>query len=78
MHDGSGEPRSGEHLADLIEAAIKDAREKWGVIIVAVCTDASGESRKARKLLAERFPEMVFPDCQAHQVFPPFYVGGSN
>lgn len=30
--------------------------------------DASGESRKARKMLLARFPYFVCPDCFANQV----------
>ena len=45
-----------------------EAEVEWGVKIVAVCTDASGESRKARKLLKAKLPHLVTPDCYVHQV----------
>ena len=41
---------------------------KWKVNVTAFTTDASGESRKARKMLLMRFPHLVCPDCYAHQV----------
>ena len=45
------------------------AEEEWSVVVVAFTTDASGESRKARKLLVTRhFPHLLGPDCYAHQV----------
>lgn len=47
---------------------IEELRSKWNVIVVAFTTDASGESRKARKMLLTRFPHLVCPDCFAHQV----------
>ncbi|KAI5898768.1 uncharacterized protein SCHCODRAFT_02173469 [Schizophyllum commune H4-8] len=68
VHDGTSEPRSAEHLAELLEAAVKECKEKYGVDVIAICTDASGESRKARSILAKRFPGLVLPDCYAHQI----------
>lgn len=40
----------------------------WGVTYVALTTDASGESKKARRLIRECFLWLVTPDCYAHQV----------
>jgi hypothetical protein len=47
---------------------IEQLKSEWNVTIIAFTTDASGESRKARKMLLERFPNLVCPDCYAHQV----------
>jgi hypothetical protein len=47
---------------------IEHLRSEWGVTVVAFTTDASGESRKARKMLLAQFPHLVCPDCFAHQV----------
>ena len=57
-----------EKLLKLLEEVITEAETVWRVKVVAVCTDASGESRKARKLLKAKFPRLVTPDCYAHQV----------
>lgn len=47
---------------------MKELREDWAVIIIAIVTDASGEARKARQLLGEKYPWLVVLDCYAHQV----------
>lgn len=39
-----------------------------GIILVAWCTDASGESAKMRRLLRQKIPWIVVVDCWAHQV----------
>lgn len=49
-------------------AVIGILESEWKVKVVAFTTDASGESRKARKMLLGRFPHLVCPDCFAHQV----------
>ena len=46
----------------------KMAEEEWGVIVVAFTTDASGESRSARKQLVALFHHLICPDCYGHQV----------
>ena len=68
VHDSSGESKTAEKLLTLLELVIAEAEADWGVKVVAVCTDASGESRKARRLLKAKFPHLVTPDCYAHQV----------
>lgn len=49
---------------------MKELREEWAVVIIAIVTDASGEARKACQLLGEKYPWLVVLDCYAHQVFP--------
>jgi hypothetical protein len=44
-------------------------QSEWNVAVVAFTTDASGESRLARKMLLSQFPHLVCPDCFAHQVW---------
>jgi hypothetical protein len=68
VHDASKERKTAENLFVLMVDVIKQLRSQWNVTITAFTTDASGESRKARKLLLERFPNLVCPDCYAHQV----------
>lgn len=67
VHDSSGESKTADKLLILLESVIREAEKDWGVRVVAVCTDASGESRKARRLLKVKFPHLVTPDCYAHQ-----------
>jgi hypothetical protein len=47
---------------------IAELEDSWGVTVVAFTSDASGESLKARKMIKEKFPRIVVPDCYAHQV----------
>ena len=51
-----------------LENAIKTVRTEYFTFLVAVVTDASGECRKARKVLAQKYPDIIFLDCYAHQV----------
>lgn len=46
-------------------------RNEYGAEVVGVVTDASGECRKARRLLSSEHNDIVFLDCYAHQVFSP-------
>jgi hypothetical protein len=47
---------------------MKDVEGNWKATVVAITSDASGESRAARKRLVDEFPWLVAPDCFAHQV----------
>jgi hypothetical protein len=38
-------------LIPLLEEVIELVRREWGVIVVAIVTDASGECRKARRIM---------------------------
>ncbi|KAH7921716.1 hypothetical protein BV22DRAFT_1018795 [Leucogyrophana mollusca] len=68
VHDASMERKTAENLLYLLEDVLKTVEQEWGGVIVAVVTDASGESRKARRLLGEKHPSLVVLDCYAHQV----------
>ena len=57
-----------DNLFKLMVEVIEHLQSEWKVTVVAFMTDASGESRKARKMLLARFPHLVCPDCFAHQV----------
>ncbi|KAH9046941.1 hypothetical protein EDB84DRAFT_1557976 [Lactarius hengduanensis] len=52
----------------MVDKKVHTVNSEWKVTVVAFTMDASGESRKARKLLLARFPHLVCPDCFAHQV----------
>jgi len=43
-----------------------EVEKNWEVDVVAVTSDASGESHKACKMLHEQFSKFVVIDCQAH------------
>ena len=62
------ERKTAVNLHKQIIEVMKDLKENWDVSVVAVTTDASGESRKARRMLNLDFPELATPDCYAHQV----------
>ena len=51
---------------------MKEVEEKWGAKVVAIVTDASGECRKARRILGQKYPWLVVLDCYSHQVRSPF------
>lgn len=66
--DTSRQPKDAKNLLLLVLDEIKYAVEVLKIVIVAWCTDASGESAKMRRMLAQKFRWMVVLDCWAHQV----------
>ncbi|EIW83473.1 hypothetical protein CONPUDRAFT_53313 [Coniophora puteana RWD-64-598 SS2] len=68
VKDVSSDRRTAAHLKNLIIDVIGKVKAEWQATVVAVTSDASGESRAARKQLLEQFPSLVTPDCYAHQV----------
>ncbi|KAL6309075.1 hypothetical protein BKA93DRAFT_717676, partial [Sparassis latifolia] len=66
-YDISALPKTAENLLEIVLSEIKYYTEKLQVILVAWCTDASGESAKMRRLLVQRFPFLVVLDCWCHQ-----------
>ena len=64
----SGERKTAELFLKQVEDIIEILKTEWQVNVVAFTSDASGESRKARKLLREKCPWIVTLDCYAHQV----------
>lgn len=59
-----------ENLLALLKRSIIDVERDWGAVAVAVVMDASGESRKACRLLGKKYTHIVVLDCYAHQVRP--------
>ena len=51
-----------------IEQVYHKLKDEWGVIVVGLVTDASGEARKARRLFARKYPSLIVLDCYSHQV----------
>jgi hypothetical protein len=56
-----------------LETVFTLLRNDWGAVVIALVTDASGESRKARQLFGEKYPWIIVLDCYAHQVNIEFY-----
>ncbi|KIJ10127.1 hypothetical protein PAXINDRAFT_86523 [Paxillus involutus ATCC 200175] len=69
VHDASNDPKTAEELLKQMLLAISSIETEWGATVVACTTDASGESAKARRLLRQKLPHLVVPDCLAHQVW---------
>ena len=68
VDDTSEERKTAEKLIAHLEAAMKEVEEKWGATVVAIVTDASGECRKARRILGAKYPWLIVLDCYSHQV----------
>lgn len=60
--------KNAENLLEFIVSEVRYCVDTLGTRLVAWCTDASGESRKMRRLLREKFPWIITLDCWAHQV----------
>lgn len=56
------------NLLRVLEEVFEIVQNKWGGVVVAIVTDASGESRKARRLFVKKYPWVIVLDCYAHQV----------
>lgn len=74
VKDTTTERKTAEKLLGHMREVIDFLVNVWGVTVIAVTTDASGESRKARRLLQLALPYLVTPDCYAHQVILLFVV----
>lgn len=68
MHEVGAARKTAEYLLILIKQNLDEARRNYGVEWVGWCTDAGGDSHKARKLLFNELPELICPDCSAHLV----------
>lgn len=68
VYDVSSERKTAENLLRCAEEVI-GMLSRIGCIVVAWTTDASGESRKARRLMVEKNFKICIPDCYAHQVY---------
>lgn len=68
VDDVSGDHKTAENLVQHLERAIEELTMKWEITLVAIVTDASGECRKAKKILRLKYPSLIILDCYAHQV----------
>ena len=59
---------TGVNNATFIETIILEIEERFSVKIGSLITDNAAQMRKARDLLSQRFPHMIFNPCIAHQI----------
>jgi len=74
VHDTSCERKTADNLVVHLNNTIRTVRGDYSAYVAGVVTDASGECRKARRILALEHPDIVFLDCYAHQVFVLLHV----
>jgi hypothetical protein len=67
-HDVSAEQKTGEFLLGLVLDDIQFIEMKYGVILIAYCTDDGGDARKMRRLLLIQMPWLIVLLCWAHQM----------
>lgn len=70
----SNQRKTAEILLEHTERIKALLEKEWNFTIVAFTTDASDKSRKARSLFVKKYPQIVGPDCSAHQVFVYFLI----
>ncbi|CAA7262561.1 unnamed protein product [Cyclocybe aegerita] len=68
VHDALGERKTAEVLLDELERVLSTLQNEWGAVVVGLVTDASGESRKAQRLFACKYPHIIVLNCYAHQI----------
>ena len=66
-YDTSSEPKTAENLLKMLREVLLLVQKEWHVIVIAITSDSSGESRKARVEIVKELPHLVAPDCYAHQ-----------
>ncbi|KZT31206.1 hypothetical protein SISSUDRAFT_970170, partial [Sistotremastrum suecicum HHB10207 ss-3] len=67
LYDTSNERHTAENLLAQMQEVVEILRKDWHVTVIAVTSDASGESKKARQMLGRLRPDLAVPDCYAHQ-----------
>jgi hypothetical protein len=72
VKDTTVERKTADNLFKMMTAVVNKVNLKWGLMVIAFMTNASGESCKACQLLCEVHSDLVTPDCYAHQVITMF------
>jgi hypothetical protein len=67
-HDVSADAKSGEGLLKLVTEDIQWSQDKFGLDIIAICSDNGGDARKMRRLLLALMPWLIIIVCWAHQI----------
>lgn len=68
VHDVSADKKDSDELLKLVLENIVWCEDVLKVRIIAWCTDAGGDCRAMRRKLLEKRPDLIAPDCWAHQV----------
>jgi hypothetical protein len=68
VYDMSTEWKTAAELLKKILEVKEHVETVWKIILVAVTSDASGESSQARRDLVKAFPSLLGPDCYTHQI----------
>lgn len=68
VHNATGDRKTAEALLKELEDVLATLQNDWGAIVVGLVTDASGESRKARRLFGAKYSHIIVLDCYSHQV----------
>ena len=68
VHDITVEQKNADELLKLIRQQIAYLTTNVGLLLIGVCTDASGESQAAHLHLLSEMPWLLIVDCWAHQV----------
>ncbi|KAI0782453.1 hypothetical protein BC629DRAFT_1289346, partial [Irpex lacteus] len=68
LEDNSGERKTGDNLYAMIMEKLHLVERTHHVRVVAFVSDSGGDSKKARRLLAQARPDLIVLPCYAHQV----------
>ena len=68
VHDASNERKTTQNLLCVLKEVFELLQNEWGTIVIAVVTDASGESWKACAEFVKKYLWIIVLDCYAHQV----------
>ncbi|GLB40084.1 putative protein of unknown function (DUF 659) [Lyophyllum shimeji] len=67
-HDMTGEPKTSDRLLELVLSDINYMVEKYGVTVIAWCTDDGPDGKKMRRLLQQRYLWIMVLVCWAYQI----------
>jgi len=64
----SGKPKTGDQLLEIVESDIQYIFDKFGVVVIAWCTDDGPDGKKMRRLVGAKYMWMIMLLCWAHQM----------
>jgi hypothetical protein len=64
----SGKPKTGNQLLEIVESDIQYIYDKFGVVVIAWCTDDGPDGKKMRRLLGVKYRWLITLLCWAHQM----------
>ncbi|KAF8969026.1 hypothetical protein BDZ97DRAFT_1602531, partial [Flammula alnicola] len=68
MHDMTSEPKTGDHLLELVLEDIDFMKGQYGMELIAWCTDNGPDGKNMRRLLQKKFDWIFVLICWAHQI----------